>query len=150
MRLPETHKVRHYVDVIARWRDDGRIVPLSICWADGRTFQIDRVVGSPIASAQPSAHTRTLRYSVEIAGHTTFLYFEQDADAEAGNAEGRQGLGTRIVHGPYSVGKKAGSAAGARKGADAESSGVHPAGTQPTSRWYVEALPGRRPWRFET
>ena len=40
MSLPDLHTTRRYVDVIARWRDDGSIVPLSVCWADGRTFQM--------------------------------------------------------------------------------------------------------------
>ena len=71
-------KIRRYVDVIARWHDDGRVTPLSVCWADGRTFQIEAVLGEPVANAFPGAPSRTLRYSVRVGGRTTLLYLERE------------------------------------------------------------------------
>ncbi len=46
-RLPE-HKVKHFVDVIARMRDDGLVVPLAVCWGDGRTFHVEQDMDNAI------------------------------------------------------------------------------------------------------
>ncbi len=78
MSLPDSHTTRRYVDVIARWRDDGVITPLSVCWPDGRTFQIERVIGQPIANSFSGKGTRTLRYTVQIGNRETHLYLEQE------------------------------------------------------------------------
>ena len=77
---------RRYVDVIARWRDDGRIEPLSVCWPDGRSFQVDAVIGKPAGDTFPDAAVHTLRYTVRIGGRTTHLYLERTA-ATAHTAE---------------------------------------------------------------
>ena len=75
---------KRYVDVIMRVRDDGRVIPLSVCWDDGRTFRIDEVLGDPASNAAPSAAACTLRYTVRIGAHTTHLFLERDAeDADA-------------------------------------------------------------------
>lgn len=71
--------VKHYVDVIMRLRDDGRIVPLSVCWDDGRTFHIDQVLDGPISNAPRSASRRTLRYTVRIGRRRTNLFLECEA-----------------------------------------------------------------------
>lgn len=71
--------VKHYVDVIMRLRDDGRIVPLSVCWDDGRTFHIDQVLDGPISNAPRSASRRTLRYTVQIGRRRTNLFLECEA-----------------------------------------------------------------------
>ena len=73
---PANHCEKHYVDVIMRLRDDGRIVPLSVCWDDGRTFHIDHVVGAPQANAPRTAKERTLRYTVQIGRRRTCLFLE--------------------------------------------------------------------------
>lgn len=70
---------KHYVDVIMRLRDDGRIVPLSVCWDDGRTFHIDQVLDGPISNAPRSANRRTLRYTVRIGRRRTNLFLECEA-----------------------------------------------------------------------
>lgn len=71
--------VKHYVDAIMRLRDDGRIVPLSVCWDDGRTFHIDQVLDGPISNAPRSANRRTLRYTVRIGRRRTNLFLECEA-----------------------------------------------------------------------
>lgn len=75
--------VKHYVDVIMRLRDDGRIVPLSVCWDDGRTFHIDQVLDGPISNAPRSANRRTLRYTVRIGRRRTNLFLECEASEGA-------------------------------------------------------------------
>ena len=75
---------KRYVDVIMRVRDDGRVIPLSVCWDDGRTFRIDEVLGDPASNAAPTATACTLRYTVRIGAHTTHLFLERDVeDADA-------------------------------------------------------------------
>ena len=71
--------VKHYVDEVMRLRDDGRIVPLSVCWDDGRTFHIDQVLDGPISNAPRSANRRTLRYTVRIGRRRTNLILECEA-----------------------------------------------------------------------
>ena len=73
-------KERRYVDVIARWGGDGRVTPLFVCWPDGRTFQVDRVLGEPAANAFASAGSRTLRYRVSVEGRVTNLFLERSGE----------------------------------------------------------------------
>lgn len=82
-QVPAGGLVKHYVDAIVRVRDDGRIVPLSVCWPDGRTFHIDCVVAGPIANAPRAAEHRTLRYTVQIGRRRTNLFLECDAAQDA-------------------------------------------------------------------
>ena len=76
------HRERRYVDVIARWRDDGRITPLSVCWPDGRTFQVELVLGEPAANAFADADSRTLRYTVRVEGRITHLFMEKTGGSQ--------------------------------------------------------------------
>lgn len=71
---------KRYVDVIMRLRDDGRAIPLSVCWDDGRTFRIDEIIGDPVSSAAPAAASCTLRYTVRIGVRITHLFLERDAE----------------------------------------------------------------------
>ena len=75
-RAVAPRRERHYVDVIMRLRDDGRIVPLSICWPDGRLFCIDAVLSGPISNA-PAAGARSLRFKVRIGSRVTYLFLEK-------------------------------------------------------------------------
>ena len=77
MATAKGQKTRRYVDVIARWRDDGRIEPLSVCWPDGRCFQVEEVIGEPASDTFPDAERHTLRYTVRIGGRVTHLYLER-------------------------------------------------------------------------
>ncbi len=45
-KMPEVtadNPYKAYVDVTARFTRDGELVPLSLTWEDGRTYEIDRV-----------------------------------------------------------------------------------------------------------
>lgn len=107
MSLPDSHTSRRYVDVIARWRDDGLIVPLSVCWADGRTFQIERVVGQPVSNALPGEDgVRVLRYTVQIANRVTHLYLEQEQTAKG--STDRWYVEAKPYHAPWYFGRVTG------------------------------------------
>lgn len=70
--------VKQYVDVIAKWHDDGRIDPLMVCWPDGRTFHV-RDVGPGKAGVASVAEldSQTSVYKVRIGAKPVTLYLER-------------------------------------------------------------------------
>lgn len=66
---------KRYVEVVTRTGVDGRVMPLSILWEDGRSFEIDRVTDVRRAASLKVGGTG-IRYICEIQGRRTFLYFE--------------------------------------------------------------------------
>jgi hypothetical protein len=69
------HRVKHYVEVVTRTGTDGKVVPLSIIWDDGRVFEIDRVTDMRRAASLKVGGTG-IRYICQIKDTHTFLYFE--------------------------------------------------------------------------
>jgi hypothetical protein len=68
---------KKYVDVIARFYEDGRIIPLAIWWAEGQLYEIDRVLDvRPAASLK--AGGAGIRYTCRIQGHEKYIWREQD------------------------------------------------------------------------
>lgn len=67
-----------YVEVTARFDSSGGVIPLSITWTDGRTFEIDRVLDIRKAASLKVGGLGT-RYLCEISGSKTFLWFEGPA-----------------------------------------------------------------------
>ena len=65
-----------YVDVNEDRLKDGRLIPLSFVWEDGRRYAIDRVI-----DIRPAASLRAggvgLRYTVRVRNRETFLYLEE-------------------------------------------------------------------------
>ena len=76
-----------YVDVIAAFANDGKILPLSLTWEDGREFKIDQVVDIRPAAAM-KAGGQGDRYTVRVRGRDKYLFFERNASI-AGNNIGR-------------------------------------------------------------
>jgi len=74
---PRVQKARVYVDVIARWADDGRISPLAVCWPDGRTFFLDAVGRAPVSASALSAQSDIVTYSAKSNGKPVTLYMEK-------------------------------------------------------------------------
>ncbi len=66
-----------YVGVNARFESDGRLLPLSVTWEDGREYEIDRVLHVCRAASLKAGGTGT-RYTVRIKGTETYLFFEED------------------------------------------------------------------------
>lgn len=69
------HRVKHYVEVITRTCTDGKVIPLSITWDDGRVFTVDEVVDVRRAASLKVGGIG-IRYICVIKGTRTFLYFE--------------------------------------------------------------------------
>ena len=74
----EGERRKIYVDVVARSRDDGRLIPLSVRLPDGREYQVVRVLGVA-SSAVAEAAVLTRRYDVVVEGKRTQIFLERDA-----------------------------------------------------------------------
>lgn len=66
-----------YVDVLAAWTREGRIVPKVVKWEDGTRYPIDRVLDVRPAASLKAGGAGT-RYTVRICQHDSFLFLEQD------------------------------------------------------------------------
>lgn len=77
---------KQYVDVVARILAGGQVVPVTVCWVDGRCFTIDEIVSS--TGFGLTVHgVRTATYKVRFGGHATELYLEDQA---CGRPDGSQ------------------------------------------------------------
>lgn len=69
------HREKRYVAVVARHDENGRVVPLSVEWDDGRVFPIDEV-----RDVRRAASLKTggdgMRYTVRVGRNITYLFFE--------------------------------------------------------------------------
>ncbi len=64
---------RVYVKVVAEFDEAGGIRPLSVAWADGRCFKVDRVLDVRRAAAT-KAGGQGMRYTCRILGKETYLF----------------------------------------------------------------------------
>jgi hypothetical protein len=66
-----------YVEVTARFDQEGSVIPENIIWEDGRRFEIDRVL-----DVRPAASLKAggcgIRYKCRIRGRETFLFLEEN------------------------------------------------------------------------
>ena len=67
---------RVYIPVTADFRDDGSILPRELTWEDGVKYTIDRVLDvRPAAAAKAGGQGD--RYTIEVNGRATYLFFER-------------------------------------------------------------------------
>ncbi|HWQ88385.1 MAG TPA: hypothetical protein VN374_00250 [Desulfitobacteriaceae bacterium] len=76
-----------YVEVVAVFACDGKLLPRSLTWEDGRQYLIDRVVSISPAAAM-KAGGQGDRYTVRVQGKDKYLFFERNASS-GGNNIGR-------------------------------------------------------------
>lgn len=76
VRIKLQHGAKRYVDVISRRYADGHVEFLIICWPDGRSFQVEHVVGKPQSSTFPGSAGRVLHYTIMIEGVRTQFFLE--------------------------------------------------------------------------
>ena len=68
-----------YVDVTVTVTKEGKIIPLSLVWEDGRRFRIDRVLSvRPAPALKAGGHGD--RYEIEISGKVSRLWFTHNED----------------------------------------------------------------------
>jgi hypothetical protein len=76
-RMPEPSRQKIYVDVLAMFHKDGRLIPVSFEWEDGRKYEIDRVLDVTRAASLKAGGTG-MRYTCSVRGHETYLFLEED------------------------------------------------------------------------
>jgi hypothetical protein len=69
------NRVKRYVQVTACHSEDGQVTPLSIKWADGRTYDIDYIKEARRATSLKVGGTG-IRYLVTVCGNDTYLFYE--------------------------------------------------------------------------
>ena len=73
----EQDDIRVYVTVKAVFGPDGRVVPISVRWENGKWYSVDRILDIHRA-VSPRTGTGGLRYTVNIGKQQTFLFLDQD------------------------------------------------------------------------
>ena len=68
-------RMKKYVKVTSATDEDGRVVPLSIEWEDGVTYQVDEVLDARQAASLKVGGTG-YRYTIRVGHQTTFLFYE--------------------------------------------------------------------------
>lgn len=65
-----------FISVNADFTADGKVLPRSFVWDDGRNFEIDRIVDiRPAASLK--AGGRGIRYTCRVCGKEAYLFLEE-------------------------------------------------------------------------
>lgn len=76
-RMPEPSRQKVYVEVTAVFHKDGRLLPVSFEWENGRKYEIDRVLDVTRAASLKAGGTG-MRYTCKVRGHETYLFLEED------------------------------------------------------------------------
>ena len=82
MNAEKTVKV--YVQVTTVTSPEGRMLPRSLLWEDGREYRIDRVSDVKQAAAMRCGGQGD-RYTVWIGGKQSYLYFERNGSLTGNN-----------------------------------------------------------------
>ena len=90
-----TSQAKVYVAVIASFSEDGNLFPRRLRWEDGREYSIEKILDVRPAAAL-KAGGQGNRYTVQINGHQSYLFFERNASM-AGNNLGRWFVERRVV-----------------------------------------------------
>lgn len=69
------YRIKRYVAVTAHHDEEGRIIPRSIEWSDGRLFEIDQVCDMRRAASLKTGGDG-IRYTIRIGETITYLFFE--------------------------------------------------------------------------
>lgn len=74
--------IKVYVPVLAAFAADGKMIPRRIRWEDGEVYEIDKVLDCRPAAAL-KAGGQGDRYTVQIGGKQSYLFFEHNTDVSA-------------------------------------------------------------------
>ena len=78
-----TSQAKVYVAVIASFSEDGHLFPRRLRWEDGREYSIEKVLD--VRPAALKAGGQGDRYSVQINGHQSYLFFERSPNISGTN-----------------------------------------------------------------
>ena len=76
--------VKVYVQVNADFNPDGLMLPRELTWEDGEKYIIDRVIDIQQAAAM-KAGGQGDRYTIEVRGHKSYLFFERSSNLTGNN-----------------------------------------------------------------
>lgn len=79
-----TTQAKVYVAVIASFSEEGNLYPRKLRWEDGREFLIEKVLDIRPAAAL-KAGGQGDRYTDQINGHPSYLFFERSANISGTN-----------------------------------------------------------------
>ena len=79
-----TSQAKVYVAVIASFSEDGHLFPRRLRWEDGREYSIEKVLDVRLAAAL-KAGGQGDRYTVQINGHQSYLFFERSPNINGTN-----------------------------------------------------------------
>jgi hypothetical protein len=65
---------RVVVDVVASFHD-GKVLPISFCWPDGRQFEVDRVLDVRTGPSKSGGYG--VRYTIRVLKAEIFLYYDE-------------------------------------------------------------------------
>jgi len=91
----KTMNVKVYVQVNADFNSDGAMLPRELIWEDGEKYTIDRVIDIQQAAAM-KAGGQGDRYTIEVRGHKSYLFFERSPNL-TGNNIGRWFVERRVA-----------------------------------------------------
>ena len=87
--------IKVYVEVNASFGEDGQMLPKSLIWEDGTTYNIDKVTDIRQAAAM-KAGGQGDRYTIIINGKQSYLFFERSTNL-SGNVIGRWFVERKVV-----------------------------------------------------
>lgn len=70
------NEIKVYVGVRAEFTPDGRVLPRSVLWEDGREYEVDRILDIRRAASLKAGGTG-IRYTVRIGRTRTFIFLEE-------------------------------------------------------------------------
>ena len=79
-----TSQAKVYVAVIASFSEDGNLFPRRLRWEDGREYFIEKILDVRPAAAL-KAGGQGDRYTVQINGHQSYLFFERSPNISGTN-----------------------------------------------------------------
>ena len=79
-----TSQAKVYVAVIASFSEDGNLFPRRLHWEDGREYSIEKILDvRPVAALKAGGQGD--RYTVQINGHQSYLFFERSPNISGTN-----------------------------------------------------------------
>lgn len=79
-----TSQAKVYVAVNASFSEDGNLFLKRLCWGDGREYSIEKIlVVRPAAALKAGGQGD--RYTVQINGHHSYLFFERSPNISGTN-----------------------------------------------------------------
>ena len=79
-----TTQVKVYIAVIASFSEEGNLYPRKLRWEDGREYLIEKVLDVRPAAALKVGGQGD-RYTVQINGHPSYLFFERSVNISGTN-----------------------------------------------------------------